>query len=161
MVADFSAIEARVIAWLAGEQWRLDLFRCGGDIYCQSASQMFGVPVEKHGKNADLRQKGKVTELACGFGGSIGALTAMGALDRGLAEGELKLLVDAWRAANPQHRPTVVGCRRSRHQHTHHPRTSGTWVSDLQYRIRHPLHRPSQRQETFLREAPVNHESLR
>ncbi|MEW6903240.1 DNA polymerase [Trueperella pyogenes] len=101
IVADFSAIEARVIAWLAGEQWRLDLFRAGGDIYCQSASQMFGVPVEKHGVNADLRQKGKISELACGYGGSVGALTAMGALDMGLAETELKPLVDAWREANP------------------------------------------------------------
>ena len=101
IVADFSAIEARVIAWLAGEQWRLDLFRAGGDIYCQSASQMFGVPVEKHGANADLRQKGKISELACGYGGSVGALTAMGALDMGLAETELKPLVDAWRDANP------------------------------------------------------------
>ena len=101
IVADFSAIEARVIAWLAGEQWRLDLFRAGGDIYCQSASQMFGVPVEKHGVNADLRQKGKISELACGYGGSVGALTAMGALDMGLAEAELKPLVDAWREANP------------------------------------------------------------
>lgn len=101
IVADFSAIEARVIAWLAGEQWRLDLFRAGGDIYCQSASQMFGVPVEKHGINADLRQKGKISELACGYGGSVGALTAMGALDMGLAETELKPLVDAWRDANP------------------------------------------------------------
>ena len=101
IVADFSAIEARVIAWLAGEQWRLDLFEAGGDIYCQSASQMFGVPVEKHGINADLRQKGKISELACGYGGSTGALTAMGALDMGLTETELKPLVDAWRDANP------------------------------------------------------------
>lgn len=101
VVADFSAIEARVIAWLAGEQWRLELFKKGGDIYCQSASQMFGVPVEKHGKNADLRQKGKVAELACGYQGSTGALIAMGALDTGLREGELKPLVDAWRVANP------------------------------------------------------------
>lgn len=101
VVADFSAIEARVIAWLAGEQWRLDLFKKGGDIYCQSATHMFGVPVEKHGKNADLRQKGKVAELACGYQGSTGALIAMGALDMGLSEGELKPLVDAWRAANP------------------------------------------------------------
>lgn len=101
IVADFSAIEARVIAWLAGEQWRLDLFRAGGDIYCQSASQMFGVPVEKHDLNADLRQKGKISELASGYGGSVGALTAMGALDMGLTETELKPLVDAWRDANP------------------------------------------------------------
>lgn len=101
VVADFSAIEARVIAWLAGEDWRLDLFKRGGDIYCQSASQMFGVKVEKHGANAELRQKGKVAELACGYGGSTGALTAMGALDMGLNEHELKPLVDAWRDANP------------------------------------------------------------
>lgn len=101
VVADFSAIEARVIAWLAGENWRINLFKRGGDIYCQSASQMFGVPVEKHGKNADLRQKGKISELACGYGGSVGALKAMGALEMGLKESELKPLVDAWRAANP------------------------------------------------------------
>lgn len=101
VVADFSAIEARVVAWLAGESWRIDLFKRGGDIYCQSASQMFGVPVEKHGRNADLRQKGKISELACGYGGSVGALKAMGALDMGLKDSELKPLVDAWRAANP------------------------------------------------------------
>lgn len=101
VVADFSAIEARVIAWLAGEKWRLELFKQGGDIYCKSASQMFGVPVEKHSVNSDLRQKGKISELACGYGGSVGALTAMGALDMGLSEVELKPLVDAWRAANP------------------------------------------------------------
>ncbi|MCQ9343839.1 DNA polymerase [Corynebacterium kozikiae] len=101
VVADFSAIEARVIAWLAGEDWRLELFEQGGDIYCQSASEMFGVPVEKHGPNAELRQKGKIAELACGYGGSVGALKAMGALDMGLKENELKPLVDAWRSANP------------------------------------------------------------
>lgn len=101
IVADFSAIEARVIAWLAGEDWRLELFRSGGDIYCQSASQMFGVPVGKHGPNASLRQKGKISELACGYNGSVGALKAMGALDMGLQEAELKPLVDAWREANP------------------------------------------------------------
>ena len=101
IVADFSAIEARVIAWLAGEQWRLDVFKNGGDIYCASASQMFHVPVVKHGINGHLRQKGKIAELALGYGGSVGALKAMGALDMGLAEGELKPLVDAWRATNP------------------------------------------------------------
>ena len=101
VVADYSAIEARVIAWLAGEQWRLELFRKGGDIYCQSASEMFGVPVEKHGRNAELRQKGKIAELACGYGGSTGALTAMGALEMGLSEAELKPLVEAWLEANP------------------------------------------------------------
>lgn len=101
IVADFSAIEARVIAWLSGEQWRLDVFEQGGDIYCASASQMFGVPVEKHGVNAHLRQKGKIAELALGYGGSVGALTAMGALDMGLTEEELPDLVKQWRNANP------------------------------------------------------------
>ena len=101
LVADFSAIEARVIAWLAGEQWRLDVFRNGGDIYCASASQMFKVPVVKHGENGHLRQKGKIAELALGYGGSVGALKAMGALNMGVPEEELKPLVDAWRLANP------------------------------------------------------------
>ena len=101
IVADFSAIEARVIAWLAGEQWRMDVFKNGGDIYCASASQMFKVPVEKHGINGHLRQKGKIAELALGYGGSIGALKAMGALDMGLQEEELAPLVKAWRESNP------------------------------------------------------------
>ena len=100
-VADFSAIEARVIAWLAGEDWRQQVFADGKDIYCASASQMFGVPVEKHGVNGQLRQKGKIAELALGYGGSVGALKAMGALEMGLQEEELKPLVDAWRTANP------------------------------------------------------------
>ena len=101
IVADFSAIEARVIAWFAGEQWRLDVFDRGGDIYCASASQMFGVPVEKNGINGNLRQKGKIAELALGYGGSVGALKAMGALDMGLQEDELQDLVTAWRTSNP------------------------------------------------------------
>ena len=101
IVADFSAIEARVIAWMAGEQWRLDVFKNGGDIYCASASQMFGVPVEKHGINGHLRQKGKIAELALGYGGSVGALKAMGALEMEIPEEELKPLVDAWHDANP------------------------------------------------------------
>ena len=101
IVADFSAIEARVIAWMAGEKWRLEVFKNGGDIYCASASQMFGVPVEKHGINGHLRQKGKIAELALGYGGSVGALKAMGALDMGIPKEELKPLVDAWRDANP------------------------------------------------------------
>ncbi len=101
-VADFSAIEARVIAWIAGEQWRQKVFADGGDIYCASASQMFHVPVEKHGVNGHLRQKGKIAELALGYGGSVGALKAMGALNYGVAEEELKPLVDAWRKANPR-----------------------------------------------------------
>lgn len=100
-VADFSAIEARVIAWMAGEQWRLDVFKNGGDIYCASASQMFHVPVEKHGVNGHLRQKGKIAELALGYGGSVGALKAMGALEMGLQEEELQPLVSAWRSSNP------------------------------------------------------------
>jgi len=102
IVSDFSAIEARVIAWLAGEQWRQDVFAKGGDIYCASASQMFKVPVEKHGVNGQLRQKGKIAELALGYGGSVGALKAMGALEMGLAEDELPPLVDAWRQSNPR-----------------------------------------------------------
>lgn len=101
IVADFSAIEARVIAWLAGEKWRTEVFRKGGDIYCASASQMFNVPVEKHGVNGHLRQKGKIAELALGYGGSVGALKAMGALDMGIDENELQPLVTAWRQTNP------------------------------------------------------------
>lgn len=101
IVADFSAIEARVIAWFAGERWRLKVFEDGGDIYCASASQMFHVPVEKHGINGHLRQKGKIAELALGYGGSVGALKSMGALEMGLSEEELQPLVDAWRDSNP------------------------------------------------------------
>lgn len=101
IVADYSAIEARVIAWLAGEASTLQAFRDGKDLYCETASRMFGVPVEKHGVNAELRQKGKIATLACGYNGSVGALKAMGALRMGLAEHELKPIVDAWRAANP------------------------------------------------------------
>lgn len=102
LVADFSAIEARVIAWFAGEEWRQKVFAQGGDIYCASASQMFNVPVEKHGINGHLRQKGKIAELALGYGGSVGALKAMGALEMGLTEDELRPLVDAWRQSNPK-----------------------------------------------------------
>lgn len=101
IVCDFSAIEARVLAWLAGEQWRIDAFNRGDDIYCASASQMFGVPVVKHGINGELRQKGKVAELACGYGGAAGALISMGALDMGLTEEELPGLIDDWRNSNP------------------------------------------------------------
>lgn len=101
IVSDFSAIEARVLSWFAGEQWRLDVFTKGGDIYCASASQMFRVPVEKHGVNGHLRQKGKIAELALGYGGSVGALKSMGALEMGLSEDELQPLVDMWRSSNP------------------------------------------------------------
>ena len=100
-VADFSAIEARVLAWLAGEQWVLDTFANGGDIYCATAERMFHCKVEKHGENAHLRQKGKQATLSCGYGGSVGALKAMGALNMGMTEDELKPLVDAWRLSNP------------------------------------------------------------
>lgn len=101
MVSDYSAIEARVLAYLAGETWRSKVFAEGKDIYCASASQMFGVPVEKHGINSHLRQKGKIAELALGYSGSVGALISMGALDMGLTEDELQPLVDSWRASNP------------------------------------------------------------
>ncbi|MCD7955971.1 MAG: DNA polymerase [Lachnospiraceae bacterium] len=101
VVSDYSAIEARVLSYLAGEKWRSRVFAEGKDIYCASASQMFGVPVEKHGVNSHLRQKGKIAELALGYGGSVGALKSMGALEMGLAEDELQPLVDAWRSANP------------------------------------------------------------
>ena len=101
IVADFSAVEARVIAWLAGEEWRMKAFANGEDIYCASASKMFGVPVVKHGENGHLRQKGKISELACGFGGSVGAMKAMGADSLGLSDTELKQIVTDWREASP------------------------------------------------------------
>lgn len=101
IVADFSAIEARVLAWIAGEQWRIDTFKNGGDIYCASASKMFKVPVEKNGVNGELRQKGKISELACGYGGSVDALKNMGAVEMGVQENELQGLINDWRNANP------------------------------------------------------------
>jgi len=101
IVADFSAIEARVLSWLAGESWRMDVFAENGDIYCATASKMFHCNVVKHGENSELRQKGKIAELGLGFGGSVGALKAMGALESGMGEDELQPLVDAWRQANP------------------------------------------------------------
>lgn len=134
VVSDFSAIEARVLSWLAGETWRSDVFAQNGDIYCASASSMFGVPVEKHGINGHLRQKGKIAELALGYGGSVGALKAMGAMDMGLSEDELYPLVQSWRSANPhivdfwwqvdaavktaikEHIPMRAGCIRFRYQ---------------------------------------------
>ena len=101
IVSDFSAIEARVLAWLAGEQWVLDAFKNGEDIYCKTASRMFGVNVEKHGENSHLRQKGKIATLACGYQGALGALKAMGGIEMGLSEDELQSIVDSWREANP------------------------------------------------------------
>ena len=100
IISDFSAIEARVLAWLAGEQWVLDAFENGEDIYCRTASRMFGVPVEKHGVNGHLRQKGKIATLACGYQGALGALKAMGGIEMGLSEDELQSIVDSWREAN-------------------------------------------------------------
>jgi DNA polymerase len=101
VVADFSAIEARVLAWLADETWVTEAFRNGKDIYCETASQMFGVPVEKHGQNSELRQKGKVATLACGYGGGVGALKAMGGDKMGLSDDEMQHIVDNWRKASP------------------------------------------------------------
>ena len=101
IVSDFSAIEARVLAWLAGEKWVLDAFINGEDIYCRTASRMFGVPVEKHGINGELRQKGKIATLACGYQGALGALKAMGGIEMGLSEDELQSIVASWREANP------------------------------------------------------------
>ncbi|MDU3010962.1 MAG: DNA polymerase [Peptoniphilus harei] len=101
IISDFSAIEARVLAWLAGEQWVLDAFENGEDIYCRTASRMFGVPIEKHGINGHLRQKGKIATLACGYQGALGALKAMGGIEMGLSEDELQSIVDSWREANP------------------------------------------------------------
>ena len=101
IISDFSAIEARILAWLAGDQWVLDAFENGEDIYCRTASRMFGVPVEKHGVNGHLRQKGKIATLACGYQGALGALKAMGGIDMGLSEDELQSIVDSWREANP------------------------------------------------------------
>ena len=102
IVADFSAIEARVLSWLAGQEWRMEIFANGGDIYCATASRMFHCKVEKHGENAELRQKGKQAELGCGYGGGVGALKSMGALEMGIPEDELPEIVDAWRNANPK-----------------------------------------------------------
>lgn len=102
IVADFSAVEARALSWMAGEKWRMEVFAKNGDIYCASASQMFGVPVEKHGANSELRQKGKIAELALGYGGSVGAMVAMSAIEQGLTEEELKPIVDSWRQTNPK-----------------------------------------------------------
>ena len=101
IVSDFSAVEARVLSYVANEKWRIDVFRKGEDIYCKSAAKMFNCVVEKHGENAHLRQKGKIAELALGYGGSVGALKSMGALEQGLDESELQPLVDLWRQSNP------------------------------------------------------------
>lgn len=134
LVSDYAAIEARVIAYLAGEKWRLDVFAEGGDIYCSSASQMFKVPVVKHGINGHLRQKGKVAELACGYGGGVGALKAFGADKMGLSEGEMQEIVDQWRAASPTIPKLWGAVERAAKQALERP---GTTVA-----VRRPQHLP-------------------
>ena len=133
IVSDFSAIEARVIAWLAGEQWRMEVFKNGGDIYCASASQMFHVPVVKHGQNGHLRQKGKIAELALGYGGSVGALKAMGALEMGLSEAELLPLVKYARIQS-EHRTALVGCGRGGDGSCHLKSTAEAHGIQFQYK---------------------------
>ena len=158
IVADYSAIEARVIAWLAGETSTLQAFRDGKDLYCETASRMFGVPVEKHGINAELRQKGKIATLACGYNGSVGALKAMGALQLGLPEHEP--IVDAWRAAKPQHRATLGERRAGRTRRHHYPPGCSAAQLRLHRRVRHPVHHPAVRQTASLREAPAGQEPV-
>lgn len=131
-VSDFSAIEARLVAWLSGESWRQEVFASGGDIYCASASQMFHVPVEKHGVNGHLRQKGKVAELALGYGGGAGALTAMGALKMGLSEDELPDIVTRWREASPR----IVSLWWRIDEAARQAVTYKTWSGDLGYGLR-------------------------
>jgi DNA polymerase bacteriophage-type len=160
-VADFSAIEARVIAWYAGEKWRQKVFEDGGDIYCASASQMFHVPVVKHGVNGHLRQKGKIAELALGYGGSVGALKAMGALEMGLSEDELPPLVDAWRQTNPPHRPVLVGCGQGRHERRPIPRPIHHLRPDIRLPLRHAVHPAALRQKTRVCEAEDRDEPVR
>lgn len=135
LVADYSAIEARVIAYLAGEKWRLDTFAAGGDIYCSSASQMFGVPVVKHGINGHLRQKGKIAELACGYGGGVGALKAFGADKMGLTEDEMQQIVTQWRAASPTIPRFWSATERAARQALEQPgKTTTVWPCRVQYR---------------------------
>ena len=152
IVSDFSAIEARVLSWLAGEQWRMDVFKNGGDIYCETAGRMFHCRVVKHGENGDLRQKGKQAELSCGYGGSVGALKAMGALESGMTEDELQPLVDSWREANPNIvrfwwdvDRAVKECVKLRQQtETHGIRF--TWKSGMMF-----IHLPSGRRLTYVK----------
>ena len=156
IVADFSAIEARVIAWVAGEKWRQEAFAAGEDIYCASASQMFGVPVVKHGINGDLRQKGKIAELALGYGGGIGALKAMGGDKLGLSDPELQDIVDKWRQASPSipalwstMQSAAFRCIRSKYTDAQYAVTRGVWFSKT------PggnlvLHLPSRRTLTYV-----------
>ena len=160
IVSDFSAIEARVLAHLAGETWRSRAFAEGKDIYCASASQMFGVPVEKHGINSHLRQKGKIAELALGYGGSIGALKSMGALDMGLSEEELQPLVNSWRASNPM--ITAFWWDVDRAVKTAITQRIPTEVRSIRFFYeRNALHPASLRPAAFLRKAPHRDQSIR
>ncbi len=156
IVSDFAAIEARVLSYLAHEDWRTKVFADNGDIYCASASAMFGVPVEKHGQNSHLRQKGKIAELALGYGGSVGALKSMGALEMGLAEEELQPLVDAWRASNPNIVQFWWDVDRAEKESCH-----GNIWSQVHLPERDALHRPPVRQAALLCQAPDWREPLR
>lgn len=161
VVSDFSAIEARVLSWLAGETWRSDVFARNGDIYCASASSMFGVPVEKHGVNGHLRQKGKIAELALGYGGSVGALKAMGALAMGLTENELYPLVQSWRSSESAYRRFLVAgrCRREDGHQGTYPHAGR--LHPLPLPERHVVHPAPKQTATFLCEAPDWREPLR
>ena len=161
IVADFSAIEARVIAWLAGEQWRLEVFEGGGDIYCASASKMFHVPVEKHGQNSHLRQKGKIAELALGYGGAVGALTAMGALEMGLAEEELPPLVRQWREGQPAHHPPLGASGERRHDRCKGKGPRAPGPAHFPLPLGDAVYHPALGQEALLRQAPHPDKSLR
>ena len=156
IVADFSAIEARVLAWFSGEQWRIDTFEQGGDIYCASATQMFGVPVVKHGVNGHLRQKGKIAELALGYGGSVGALTSMGALEMGMEEEELQPLVNQWRGSK-----ILVGCGCGSSEGCSGKDIRFLWKSVFFLSFRHSVRYFTVRQKPFLHQAPHDHEPLR
>ena len=137
IVSDFSAIEARVLSHLAHEQWRAEVFHEGRDIYCESASRMFGVPVEKHGQNSHLRQRGKVAELALGYGGSVGALKAMGATDMGIPEEELQPLVNMWRSSNPN--ITAYWCKVDRAVKDAITQRTRTQVGDIIFEMRNGM----------------------
>lgn len=159
-VADFSAIEARVIAWYADESWRQKVFEQGGDIYCASASQMFKVPVEKHGINGHLRQKGKIAELALGYGGSVGALKAMGAIEMGLTEDELPPLVDAWRQANPKIVEFWRAVDRAVMEAVKYKHTSSHFRADLLLQKRHAVYHAPFRQKAGLCETEGRYKQI-
>ena len=150
-----------MLAWFAGEQWRLDTFAEGGDIYCASASKMFGVPVVKHGVNGHLRQKGKIAELALGYGGAVGALTSMGALDMGMQEEELQPLVSQWRNSNPPYHKVLVGCGRSGSKGCEGADGGGSGKTVFYLPIRNLICHPSVWPEAVIYQAPNDPESVR